>query len=476
MDHANRFATSQPQSSSSVGRRVGESVVEGEAVTSGNGTHESRTQDSTGSVNTGEQLLSGESSTALEGFNQVLVSELDTILDKFRSNSISLTSAYAYIGKILDFDPDNEDARKEQAYSFYISTLNSINSEADRTNSRSATFRSGHLSLGNPSPLANIANSPSHISDGNKELEDFLSHVSRHGSNSKPSESDSSSEEDSFGEASESSHAKSNKRRRLYETDMPFYKREKAHRDQSSNPSCDRTRKCLEIYARDIKQSKRWIKNSLSGPAEFPTVEWDNVLRGEAVNLDNVFTSLHFVSPVKESTGRIGRTEISLGVTTAARKVQTYGEWISAWNATAEATAFAFPHRKKELTEYGKYISGEFSAKVIQSHHKLILFDAAVRAKVGGGQCILLSQRDKFSGMYSALVMPDGIASFSEERRLSSRSKATKTEICNKFNANSCQFSATDCRYKHICKGCKRSGHGECDCKIKEGSSTRSAA
>jgi hypothetical protein len=44
-----------------------------------------------------------------------------------------------------------------------------------------------------------------------------------------------------------------------------------------------------------------------------------------------------------------------------------------------------------------------------RSHHKLIAFDKAVRTRVGGGQAILLTERDQFSYLYSAFLLPDGV-------------------------------------------------------------------
>jgi hypothetical protein len=95
--------------------------------------------------------------------------------------------------------------------------------------------------------------------------------------------------------------------------------------------------------------------------------------------------------------GRVGHTEISLGRSEPAKKVQTSGEWTSAWNATIKAVKFAFPNREQELREYGEYIEGHFSAKVVSAHRRIILFDIAIRNEVGGGQNALLTDTHRFS-------------------------------------------------------------------------------
>ena len=107
--------------------------------------------------------------------------------------------------------------------------------------------------------------------------------------------------------------------------------------------------------------------------------------------------------------GRIGGTEISLGKSDPARKVQTSGDWTIAWHVASKAITFAFPHCSEELREWGNYMASEFSAKQLGAHHKLIAFDKAVRAMVGGGQSILLTDREHFNYLYSAYLLLDGI-------------------------------------------------------------------
>ena len=67
------------------------------------------------------------------------------------------------------------------------------------------------------------------------------------------------------------------------------------------------------------------------------------------------------------------------------------GDWTAAWHAAAKATKFALPHWREELQQWADYMASEFLAKHANSHHKLLAFDKAVRAMVGGGQAILLT-------------------------------------------------------------------------------------
>ncbi|KAF8226877.1 hypothetical protein L208DRAFT_1299581, partial [Tricholoma matsutake] len=139
------------------------------------------------------------------------------------------------------------------------------------------------------------------------------------------------------------------------------------------------------------------IRRAASAPQGFPESEWKRIFKGEAINLDVIFSNLHYIAPPKENVGRIGGTEVSLGKTDPARKVQMSGDW-------------------NELRQWGNYMATEFSAKQLSTHHKLITFDKAVRAMVGGGQAILLTDRNQFAYLYSAYLLPDGIQGASSAR------------------------------------------------------------
>jgi len=200
----------------------------------------------------------------------------------------------------------------------------------------------------------------------------------------------------------------SNRKRRVFESQMPWFSQEDEER-RTGNKECKESHRLLTLFARDFKAIKLWIQNSRTAPLGFPTSEWDNIIQGQAVNLDAVLSLLHHISTPKENIGRVGSTEISLGQLEPSKRVQMSGEWTSTWNATIKAIKFAFPHQERELQEYGEYIKGHFSARIQLSHRKIILYDSAIRNEVGGGQNALLTDTHRFSRFYSAIVMPDGV-------------------------------------------------------------------
>ena len=147
------------------------------------------------------------------------------------------------------------------------------------------------------------------------------------------------------------------------------------------------------------------------------------------------------------------------------KHVSSASEWSAAWRRAAKAIGFAFPHRRDELLDYGDYIESEFAAKHSSSHHKIILYDIALRNEVAAGQQVLLTDFSRFSRLYSAIVMPDGVESSSDKPRKPGKPQgSSKPDPCNKFNAGTCKNSDSECKYRHICKNCRKPGHGDKEC------------
>ena len=317
--------------------------------------------------------------------------ELDAIVEQFRNKHTTKARAIALITSILAFDFSKEEPSKDAALSQYISMLNTIEHLINKASKCGTHTASG---LGN---LTGEQHDEGMTSTDPKEEVVILSAGGRDKRRRGVLESDN---DDADGE-DDRTDDESNKRQRIFEKDMPWYQRESAAR-LTADPSCTKTRETLGIFKRDYATVKSWISYSQSAPRGFPATEWDHIIKGKPVDLDTVLSSLYYVSPVKENVGCVGRTEIVLGRTEPIRRVQTSGQWTSAWNATVKAYLFAFPHREDELRAYGDCINREFSSRVVTAHRKIILYDAAVRNEVGGGQSTLLTNPKFFSYIYYA--------------------------------------------------------------------------
>jgi hypothetical protein len=75
--------------------------------------------------------------------------------------------------------------------------------------------------------------------------------------------------------------------------------------------------------------------------------------------------------------------EVSFGEVEPTKKVANGGDWTITWNKTATATAFVFPHHLKEVASYVDYIISLFTVTKFFFHSRIIVFDKAVRRRVG---------------------------------------------------------------------------------------------
>jgi hypothetical protein len=142
----------------------------------------------------------------------------------------------------------------------------------------------------------------------------------------------------------EQGEGETNKKKRVYQLQLPWYATEVEAQGREVDENRKKTRHILGIFQKDITFAECEIQRSALAPQGFPESEWRHIFKGEAVNLNVIFSNVHHIAPPKENVGCIRRTEISLGKTDPARKIQTSGNWTAAWHATTKATTYAFPH------------------------------------------------------------------------------------------------------------------------------------
>jgi hypothetical protein len=436
------------------------------------------------SITTATSQPSGDEQSQEDSFAGEAVQQIETVVESFRTGKIKKPQAIYKIGQILAAEPKGDDLLKSNSLDQYASTLDGIEALAAQANKCGSLladpllgkrkdgpsegsrgheeFDRGHTDAG-PSQAIDVDNFLEGISKGNTL--DAGGHIPDERSGD---ESESESVDDG------GRRGRSNKKQRIYESQMPWFSTEQRLRKSNTNPSCNKTQNTLDVFQRDPVTVKRWIRCASSAPAGFPNSEWDALIKGESIDIDTIFSSLHHIHRIDESIGRVGTTEIQFGRPKPAAKIETSGQWTAAFNLVVKATSFLFPHRYDELRQYGDYIEELFSAKSSTIHPKLFKYDEAVRFKVGQGQNILLTDKSEFVRYYEAIVAPDGVGTDgtsggSKTGQKKGGKPGEKPDICHRFNgANGCSATPDKCKYKHICKKCKQRGHGKVDCKIDE--------
>jgi hypothetical protein len=429
---------------------------------------------------TGETQQSGDGENAENSFAGQVVEQIEVLVESFRTGKIKKSQAIFKIGQILATEPTGDEQVKTDSLERFVSTLEQIEAHTARSDEHGRQLV--NPVLGKQKDDAETGDKRYETLDGDNarlshaiDVDDFLNGIPKgSGPETEGSISDDQSDSERESVNDSSIRGRSNKKQRIYESQMPWFSKEQQVRRSVTNPSCNNTRNTLDVFQRDPTTVKRWIRCASSAPAGFPSTEWDALIKGETVDINTVFSSLHHIHSIDEGIGRVGSTEIQFGRPKPAAKVETSGQWTSAYNLVVKATAFLFPHRYDELRQYGDYMEELFSAKSATVHPRLFKYDEAIRYKVGQGQNILLTDRNEFTRYYEAIVASDGVgAEGSGERskgnpRKGGKSKE-KSDICHRFNgANGCNSTAEKCKYKHICKKCKASGHGKMECKNNE--------
>ena len=400
------------------------------------GTSSTLDQTGSGAGNTIDPLSHTSPAVTPSANGQALVAELESAVERFRKGESTKTEAVSTVLQILRRDTDVSDVepQTEATFDSYLAEILSIQPPFS---GRAKGKHSAHVKPCRP----DVGGTHGDQGEGQQGHES--------------DESDCSDSED-----------RPSKRQRLAESDMPWYNTSDRLGIESVHPSSQETSRLLRAYNKDVAKAKFYVKVAHNSPSGVPSSQWERIFKGDAVDLNQFFASLHHVVADEERKGRLGDTEISLGVVEAKKQIRTAAEWSSAWRRASKAIAFAFPHRRDELAEYGDYIEGEFAAKLPSSHNRILLYDIALRNEVGAGQHTLLTQTHRFSRLYSAIVMPDGIETHSKPGKKSSDGHP-KTDACNKFNNGTCKASDTSCKYRHICKKCGKGGHAGKDCSSK---------
>ncbi|CAL1707956.1 unnamed protein product [Somion occarium] len=194
-----------------------------------------------------------------------------------------------------------------------------------------------------------------------------------------------------------------------------------AIKQSSLRPELGHTLSLLKQYAIDIKFAKSNLVNS-SGAPEFPDAEWTNILSGKPVNLDHVFSGHYSAGQEEKQVEKLGGLEISYRPTAPSKRVETFSDWVYAWNRTVSAIAYAFPNRSSELRAYADHILGIFGALATPLHYRVLELDKAIRSRVASRRDLLLTDYSSFIDLQMQYIHTAGANVYqnSSERSASS--------------------------------------------------------
>ena len=366
-------------------------------------------------------------------------------MEIFRKGECSRFQASTRVANELHKWTGASDKEKGKAFDTYLAEINSLAAIQDEESSHT---RGTSVPIGSTNPIGERP--PQRVRD---DVEDLLDRVSR----------------GPDGDDDEPQLGLEPTRKRAREEDMPWFN---PSLNSSRRASCVETCRTIFRFSEDLSGVKALLRVASDLPEGISSSQWDRILRGESVDLNQILSSMHFVQLDEERKGRLGKAEVVFTVAESKRQIKTGAEWSSAFRRMSKAVIFLFPHRREELYEYADHIESLFSAKHVGAHSKVILYDQSVRNRVGGGQNILLTDYQRFRNLSEAILHADGIEykggggkGSGKGGKDSDKGESSKRDICRRFNGQGgCRFTEEECFYKHICKGCGKVGHGKYTC------------
>jgi hypothetical protein len=120
--------------------------------------------------------------------------------------------------------------------------------------------------------------------------------------------------------------------------------------------------KILQRFSEDLSGMKSLLCIAYNLPDRIPSSQWDCILRGESVNLNQVFSSMHFVQLNNERKGCMRDSKIIFAVSESKCQIWTGAEWSAAFCRLAKGVTFLFPHQDDEFKEYTECYDFELCA------------------------------------------------------------------------------------------------------------------
>lgn len=157
---------------------------------------------------------------------------------------------------------------------------------------------------------------------------------------------------------------------------------EDTHRSRAQlDPELQQILALLDNYAADPRHVVHKVRMSRDCP-EFPVDQWRNIVEGQPVDITKVFGAQYTTGVDAKQTQDVGDMfQIAVRLPKQSRAVGNHGYMVVAVQATADATAFAFPARRDEYIKYQRYITRLFASYQSHHHGQIIELDKAIRLR-----------------------------------------------------------------------------------------------
>jgi len=195
----------------------------------------------------GEWLSPDKPSAGGQGdIEEESIKHMDNIVESFRCNKITKLKALSKIISILDINPLRTEWAKDAAVEYYAKTLDEIQTLSSSAIRRGEVAR-GALESGGDH---HKSTQPGGHINLDAKIDELISQLSWESKNLKKHSSGSASNDDGDLDGA------SNKRQRVFESEMLWFTREEEAR-RSGNKDCEESRRILHLFTRDYKVIKQ---------------------------------------------------------------------------------------------------------------------------------------------------------------------------------------------------------------------------
>ncbi|KIJ28300.1 hypothetical protein M422DRAFT_270448 [Sphaerobolus stellatus SS14] len=161
-------------------------------------------------------------------------------------------------------------------------------------------------------------------------------------------------------------------------TKLPWYSRPEPALDPIVQETLDKK----HFYLANYKEVKRDLLGQADCPA-FPDSLWHDVIVGNYIDLDKVYTGRYSLEADTEFTQTVGDIDFRIrgngSVGKTVKEVRSHSEWTVAFHSAKSAILYLYPNRREELATYENFIIGQFAATKPDEHRRVIALDKAIR-------------------------------------------------------------------------------------------------